>query len=188
MRGVVHEDQLDAGIRDLLVGGGGCDRVGRDGDDDVGILAHHGLKVGDLLVRLEIGIGYRDHLDAKVRELGLETGDLRGGPVVAAVVHHDRGSGSQRLDLIHLFVGEIGCAGRCGVLAVRALAENLPFQFAQRGVDLRVDAVRRGWLGGSGIRRASCQPQCDDCGDRHRTDQFQHGVLLCATYASGRQT
>ena len=98
---------------DRLVGGGGGDRVDRDRDDDVGLLGHHGLDVGDLLLRLEAGVGDGDDLDAFGGELRLERGFLRVRPVVAAVVEHERG---RRMLGLHLgeFIGRERDARRRG--------------------------------------------------------------------------
>ena len=64
-----------------------------------GFLRHHGLDVGDLLLRLEAGVGDGDDLDAFGRELRLQRRDLRIRPVVAAVVEHQRRLGVLGLDL-----------------------------------------------------------------------------------------
>ena len=64
-----------------------------------GFLRHHRLEVGDLLLRLEAGVGDRDDLDAFGGELRLQRGFLRVRPIVAAVVEHQRRLGVLGLHL-----------------------------------------------------------------------------------------
>ena len=64
-----------------------------------GFWAMHGLDVGDLLLRLEAGVGDGDDLDPHGGELRLQALDLRLRPVIAAVVHDDRRLGVHVLDL-----------------------------------------------------------------------------------------
>ena len=99
---IVHEHQLDALVGDSLVGGGGGDGIDRDGDDDVWLLGHHGLEVGDLLLRLEASVGGCDDLDAFGGELRLQRRFLRVRPVIAAVVKHQRRLGVLGLHLRQL--------------------------------------------------------------------------------------
>ncbi len=144
LRRVVHEDQLDAGLGRGLVRTGRRDRVGGERDDDVRVFRHDRLDVGDLLVRLEVGIRHGDDLDTELGELVLQAGYLGDRPVVAAVVHGDGGLRPHTLDLGDLLGGEIRCAWLGRVLAVGALAQNRPG-------DLLEGSVSRLCSGGVGL-------------------------------------
>ena len=125
-----------------------ADRVDRDRDDDVRLLRHHGLDVGDLLLRLEAGVGDGDDLDAHLGELGLQALDLGVRPVVAAVVQDERGLGVHALDLGELLVAERDRRGRLRLLAVRPgsalrLGKRLSGSAAKAGAPTQAEAECR---------------------------------------------
>ena len=125
---VVHEHQFDAFVRGGLVRCGRGDRVDRDRYDDVGLLRHHGLEVGDLLLGLETGVGDRDDVDPFGLELRLQRVRLSLRPVVAGVVEHQRRGGVLRLDFGEFVVGQDDGGGGRGLLAVRSLAHDRRLQ------------------------------------------------------------
>jgi hypothetical protein len=91
VRHVVHEDQLDTVFGHRFVGIRGGDGVGGDRHDDVRVSGLYGLQVRDLLAGIEVHVGGGDGLDVHLLELGLQAVYLGPGPVVAPVVHDDRG-------------------------------------------------------------------------------------------------
>ena len=146
---LVHEHDLGPGVGRRLERGRGGRRIDRCGDDDAGLLRHHRLDVGHLLLGLEPGVGHGDHADAHVGELGFQRLDLRARPVVAAVVHDDRGRRVHVLDLLQLLCRQRHRGDRRRLLAVRAGDEDVGLEVLHR--------LRR--VGGVGGRAVSQQRQ-----------------------------
>ncbi|VGG15365.1 Uncharacterised protein [Klebsiella quasipneumoniae] len=89
IRLVIHEHQLDAGLRGPLEGMGSRDCIDRDTDDHVRMASQQRFDIGRLLFRLELGISHGNHVDTHSIEGGFQPVNLCLGPVVAGIVHRD---------------------------------------------------------------------------------------------------
>ena len=103
----------------------------------------------DLLVRLEVGVGDGDDLDAQVAELGARPAIWAVAQSSPRVVHDDGGCRLHRLDLVELLRCQVGRRSRGWILTVRTLAEHLALQLLQSLVGL-LGRCLIGW-GGSGL-------------------------------------
>jgi len=87
-------------------------------------LSEHGFDIGDLLIGLKACIGRGDDLDGHFFELCLEPFDLGLGPVVAGIVHDDRGLGMHGLDLGKFILAESDGRRRLRFLAIGTKAHD----------------------------------------------------------------
>ena len=148
---LIHEHQSDSGFGHLLVCRNGCRSIGRDGDDDVGVLGQHGFDIGNLLVRAEVRIGNGDDLNTELFESGLQTSDLSVVPIIACVVKHQGRLEMGVLDLLHFLIRQIGDIRGCRFLTVCAggqhLAVNRLFRHGEGGGRSVFSAFRGGGRG-----------------------------------------
>ena len=138
-RHVVHEHQLDAGLRDLAIGRRRRHAVDRDGDDAVGMALDGVLDVGDLLVHLVFGGGHAGQRHAILRQRIGHALDLQLRPVEVHRLHGDADLEMPRLDLRRVGFADLERVDRGRRLAIGSLADDA---CGTKAVD--VDALHAG--------------------------------------------
>ena len=167
-RNAVHEHQLDAGLRHLLVGRRGRGEVDRNRDDAVRMLLDRVLDVRDLLVDLIFGGGDAGDRDAIFFQRVGDALHLQLRPVEIDGLHRDADLEMAGLHLGGVGVAELEHFGRGGLFAVRALPDDRR-RSERREIDAR-DAARRRLANAADDRSASAR--------RHRRSLHVRAILI----------